>query len=246
MSPLNTILIVEDDKLFRHMIKDALEDQNFLILESSHGQRSLEILKDYNVDAILLDLNLPDGYGLNFIKPIREQTQAPLIIISGEDDEKKKILGFEYGADDFVSKPISPPLLSARIKAHIRKSDAILTAEKSADADHNNTEHIKFGSWFIDRLQFQLMDENGHSAELTIREFNVLDFLISNAGRAVKREELCEAIKEHNYVPTPRAMDVKITRIRKKIGDHAMNPKLLLTVRGVGYCVQNETLKYIE
>lgn len=241
MDKLSTILLIEDDKMVRHMLKESLEKEDFLILEATHGQRALDVLTSHKVDTILLDLHLPDGYGLNFITAIQEKTDVPLIIVSGEEDEDKKIKSFELGADDFVAKPLSFDLLTARIKAHIRR----YAQGKNLTENHNNkkkTRRIKFDQWEINHLQFQLFNKNGNSADLTIREFNLLNFLISNANRAIPREELCEITREDNYVPTPRAIDVKVTRIRKKIGDDASNPQIIQTMRGVGYMFNKEKI----
>lgn len=236
MSMPNTILLIEDDKTSRKLLRVALENHDFIILEATSIKRCFEILERHKANAILMDLNLPDGCGLDFIKDIRSKTDVPLLIVSSERDTARKIMTFESGADDFVSKPFLPDLLIARLNAHIRRYKAI---NESVEA-HQRRQDIEYLSihgttWVLDRLQIQLFDDQNQSAELTSREFALLDFLVSNPNRAIRREELCAAMKEERYIPTPRALDVKIARIRKKIHDNGVQPNIIKTIRGVGY-----------
>jgi DNA-binding response OmpR family regulator len=179
----------------------------------------------------LLDLRLPDGSGLDFIEKIRFRTDVPLIIVSGEHNAFKRIRGFDAGADDYVDKPFDVDELVARIRANLRRYCNISSNESAL----RNTNRVRFAGWVLERERFQIVDQSGVAGDLTTREFELLDFLIVNAGRAIQRSELCEAIGEKSYMPTPRAIDVKITRIRRKIGDNADDPQIIRTVRGVGY-----------
>ncbi|MEZ5814454.1 MAG: response regulator transcription factor [Alphaproteobacteria bacterium] len=228
---MNTLLLVEDDKMQRQMLRESLEGEDFVVLEAALGRRMLEILDHHRVDLILLDLRLPDGSGLDFIEEIRSRTDVPLIIVSGEHNAFKRICGFETGADDYVDKPFDVDELIARIRANLRRYCNIPSNENALQ----NTNRVRFAGWVLEREKFQIVDQSGVTGDLTSREFQLLDFLIANAGRAIQRSELCEAIGEKNYIPTPRAIDVKITRIRKKIGDDAGDPQIIKTVRGVGY-----------
>lgn len=227
---LNTLLLVEDDKMLRHLLRETLERQDFLVLEASLGRRSLDILNHQPVDMILLDINLPDGNALYLIQGIREKSNAPIMIISGETLPETRISGFEMGADDFMAKPFHMDELMARIKAHMRRYQGQLSNENKPCAPA-----LRFGKWTFDPRKFQIFDDRGESAHLTAREFQLLEHMVLNAGSVIRRQDLCLAIREDKYIPTPRAIDVKITRIRKKIGDDPVFPMLIKTVRGVGY-----------
>lgn len=235
MSKLNTILVVEDDKVMRQMLRDSLDTDGFIVLEASKGQRSIEILKQHKVDTVLLDLALPDAKGLEYISAIRECTNVPLIIVSGEEEEGKKIGSLEQGADDFISKPINFNMLIAKIKAHLRRYEFSNFAINEKNSNRNKQADIKLGNWVLNKEQFQLFDAHGDSANLTIKEFLILNALIQNAERTLTRSELCSVIQEKNYIPSDRAIDVKVARIRKKIGDDAVNSKIIQTIRGAGY-----------
>ena len=231
---LKTVLVIEDDRFFRQMLREGLEEHNFLVLEAACGERSVEVIEQQqNIDIILLDLYLPDGNGVKFIPLIRQFTDAPLIIVSGEERSCEKIKGFAQGADDYVEKPLDFDVLLARIQAHLRRYQDTYSNQNSPQ--QNSSDVVRMGEWVLDFNRYQIYDCNDQPGELTFKEFQLLALLISNPGRAISRDELCEAIREDNYVPNGRAIDVKITRIRRKIGDDAHEPRIIQTVRSVGY-----------
>lgn len=235
---METLLLVDDDKSLRYLLRESLERSDFVVIEATNGARTIEILKQHHVDAILLDLHLPDGHGIDFISGIREQTNVPLIIVSGDKDKSCRIDGLEAGADDYVLKPFSTKELIARIRANIRRHQGLQKpSEKDIESAASSSNCTKIGNWILDQNKFQIFDANNQPGTLTIREFLLLEALVKNANKAVNREDLGLAIKTENYVPTPRAIDVKITRLRKKLGDCATNPQIIKTVRGVGYMI---------
>ena len=239
---MDTILIVEDDKLDREIIKRSLAgEESFLLLEASNGKRMNEILEKHQVDIVLLDLMLPDGNGIDFIQDIRSHTNVPIIICSANDETESMVDALDFGADDYIQKPLDKHLFTARLNANLRRYKAARSADNSTNQINPN-DIFCFSHWHFDRVCMQMYDDNKVSCGLTVREFQLLDILISNINQPVTRHDLCEAIQEDNYVPTPRSIDVKITRIRKKIGDDANNPEIIKTVRGVGYMFhQQET-----
>lgn len=231
---LKTVLIVEDDKSIRYLLKETMEQDEFLTVEATTIRRTLEILNQHKVNLILLDLTLPDGCAVDYIDKIRENTDVPLIVISGEKDESKRVNCFEMGADDFVSKPFNPTTLIARINAHLRRYEQHLSALENNIIEQDNV-NLVFHGWELDTDKYQLFDENGQSANLTSAEYKLILFLLEKANKVVKRIELCEAMQQDNYIPSERAIDVKIVRLRKKINDDIKDPKIIKTVRGVGY-----------
>lgn len=158
-------------------------------------------------------------------------------------DEYKKVLSFENGADDFVSKPFHPDVLTARIRAHIRRYYKLEESFLGQDRGHKMAE-ICFCNWTLDPKKYQIFDNAGMSAELSCAEFKILHYLIMNCERVVKREELATVAAEngHHHINN-RAIDVKITRIRKKIGDYSGQPDIIKTIYGAGYIFNQHYLQ---
>lgn len=246
MSKLHTILVVEDDKIVRQMLRNSLETESFIVLEASKGQRSVEILQQHSVDTVLLDLSLPDAKGLEYISAIRACTNAPLIIVSGEEEEVKKIDSLEKGADDFVEKPVDFNMLNAKIKAHIRRYQSAQPGQPLLNGNGHAEPALSFHNWVVDKEKYQLFDGDGQSANLTMKEYMILIALLNNAGKTLSRHELCTTIQEQNYIPSDRAIDVKITRIRRKLGDDAVNPDTIKTIRGAGYLFNADIINRLE
>lgn len=245
MTDIKTVLVVEDDRLIREMLRETLEAEKFLVIEASKGQRAVEILSCHKADIILLDLGLPDAVDLEFIPAIRALTSAPIIVVSGEEDHEKKVDCLKAGADDFIAKPVDFAMLIAKSHAHIRRFQAAFPViGVQTETSVIKPAQLRFGPWCVDQDQYQLFDQAGASAELTIKEFKILMLLIKDAGKTLKRPDLCAAIKEQNYVPSDRAIDVKIARIRKKIRDDLAAPKLIQTIRGAGYLFNKEEIKH--
>lgn len=240
---METLLLVEDDKLLRYIIKEYLEKSDFVILEAANGKRSVDIVAHHNIDLVLMDLQLPDGNGLDFIPDIRSHTDVPLLIISGQHDKTSKVDGLTRGADDYISKPIDYDELKARIKAHLRRYSAPPVTAGRFPIKGTQAAQIKFGEWIIDNTKFDIIDKNDTTIGLTLQEFQLLRLLIQNAGIAMRRHDICEALKEGSYIPSPRTIDIKVARIRKKINDNGNAPEILKTVRGIGYMFNPELLK---
>lgn len=230
-----TILLVEDDETLRRTLTRILECEGFTVYEAALGKRLLEILRQHPVDLILLDMRLPDTTGLEMIQAVRQQTDIPIIVISGEKNKAKTVSGLYLGADDHIMKPFDIDELIARITANLRRYRGEFPVCARPGQHQGAETRVTFVGWTLDREKLQIFNEANVSGDLTAHEFRLLELLVSNAGRVFKRKELCEAIRVQNYVPTPRAIDLKIMRIRKKIGDDAANPRLIKTVRGVGY-----------
>lgn len=235
---METLLLVDDDKSLRYLLRESLEKNDYVVIEAMNGKRCIEILQQHHIDAILLDLHLPDGYGVDFISQIREITDVPLLIVSGDQEKSCRIEGLDAGADDYIIKPFSNKELVARIKANLRRYHGLHSKKhETANSDNPLSEIIRVGNWNLDKNKFQIFDDKNTPGNLTIREYLLLEALINNAHRAVNREELGLAIKTENYVPPPRAIDVKVTRLRKKLGDCATDPQIIKTIRGVGYMI---------
>lgn len=190
-------------------------------------------------DAVLLDLMLPDGDGLDLLKSIRVHTNAPVIIISGKGRPSDKIAGLERGADDYIVKPLQMQELAARVKAQIRRYRS--SAADQSSGNSVGPVRIRFGEWVLDRKQFQVFSTGGASAELTIKEFRLLEALVLSPDSVLSREQILDYARTGEYDISDRAVDVQIMRIRKKLRDAADEPAIIRAVRGVGYALAPKT-----
>lgn len=230
-----TILTIEDDHNLQVVIESFLEEQGYEVLTGSSGTELLEKIQATHVDAILLDLGLPDSDGLNLMSRIRAHTQAPVIVVSGKSDPTDKILGLEMGADDYIGKPFQMRELYARIKAVLRRAHQDTHSIVRPVLGRQDATRLSFGEWIMDRATFSVVDRQGRSADLTASEFKLLEILLNGAGRVLNRDQLFELSRGQDYHSYDRAVDIQIARLRKKLGDDPKTPQMIKTVRGVGY-----------
>ena len=236
MSAKPIILLVEDSKLVNETVTGNLTDEGYEVVSAGTAKELAEKLASIKPDTILLDLVLPDGDGLSLIKSIREHTDVPVIIISGKSDMVDKVVGLEMGADDYIGKPLQMKEVAARVKAQLRRYKSMNAENKAAaKSKKNEAIRIKFGEWILDRERFQAYDPKGESANLTVKEFRLLETLVLDANRVLSRGQLLNRARAGEYNTTDRAIDVQILRIRKKIGDTADPPQAIQAIRGVGY-----------
>lgn len=234
-----TVLSVDDDRNLQTVVRHYLEEDGYNVLSAHSGKELTEKVGDA-VDVVLLDLTLPDAEGFSLIATIRQKSAARIIIVSGKTDTTEKIIGLEMGADDYITKPFEMRELAARIKAVLRR--AAPAEEQTAAKAAVKSEKIFFGSWCLDRTQYQLLDDKGQSAGLTTGEFKLLEALVTAPNRALTRDYLFDLTREGgNFDAYDRAIDIQVARLRKKLGDDPKTPALIRTVRGVGYMFCGET-----
>lgn len=220
------ILIVDDEKLFVKGLKYSLEQDGYLIDTSFDGNEALEKVKKKSYDLIILDLMLPGMDGLEVCQKIRQNYQVPIIMLTARGEDINKILGLEYGADDYLTKPFNILELKARIKAILRRVNMKST---------NITDQIiQIDDFKINTLGRRLT-VFGHEVNLTAKEFDLLLLLASNPGKVFTREELLETIWGYEYFGDLRTVDVHIRRLREKIEKDSGQPEYILTKWGVGY-----------
>lgn len=233
---LHTILIIEDDPVIQRMLRRELGKEGFVVYEAVTLARAADILGQYAVDFILLDLFLPDGSGLGMLPNIRTYTRAPVIVVSGEESPARRVECLAQGADDYVVKPFDISELVARIRVHLRRHGESRSGTGVQRGKALETAKImQFGSWTLDCARYCLYDQDNCPADLTASEFRLLETLVRKPAQVLSRAELGDSIREDGPAPTHRAIDIKITRIRKKLGEDAADPRVIKTVRGVGY-----------
>ena len=214
-----TILIVDDEKPIVEILVYNLQKEGYNTLEANDGLTAVEIATTKKPDLILLDIMLPKMDGLTVCKKIRASLNVPILMLTAKDEEIDKILGLE---------------LMARIKANLRKSEI---KESPAEANEDKTKKIVVGSLTLDLDKFEAKVD-GEVIDLTLREFEVLKFLASQAGQVITREVLLEKVWGYEYYGDIRTVDVTVRRIRGKIEKDTANPKILITKRGVGYYIK--------
>lgn len=232
--PKPVVLSIDDDQNLQVVIAHHLESDDYVVTQALSGNEAENLLANNSFDIVLLDLVLPDTAGLTLIAKIKAKTSAPVIIISGKSDTTEKIIGLEMGADDYMVKPFELRELSARIRAVLRRGDTS-DASSNTSKKESGGDKIYFSGWCLDRLQYQLFDRNGSSAELTAGEFKLLEALVLAPQRVLTRDYLFELTRDVEFEAFDRAIDIQIGRLRKKLHDDPKEPQFIKTVRGVGY-----------
>ncbi|HOX22001.1 MAG TPA: response regulator transcription factor [Elusimicrobiales bacterium] len=221
----NVILIVDDDRKIRELLKGYFVKENFTVLTAMDGREALATIKKDKPDIVLLDLMLPVMDGFEVLKQARKEgCEVPVIMITARDEESDKLVGLEIGADDYIAKPFSPKEVVARAKAVLRRAKAGPVA---------GTE-FSVGDIKVD-MEKHAVTKNGKSVELTPIEFKILELFCQAPGRVLSRLQIIERVQGYDFDGYQRTVDVHIRNIRKKIEDDQKNPKLLLTVFGFGY-----------
>jgi two-component system response regulator RegX3 len=221
------ILIVEDEISFSEALAFLLEKEGFQITVAENGREALEKFDEKGADLILLDLMIPEVSGTEVCRIIRTKSQVPIIMLTAKDAEIDKVVGLELGADDYVTKPYSSRELLARIKAILRRNAP--GAEMSADHGSLNLGPIKMD---IDRHQVTI---DSKVIPLPLKEFELLEFLLRNSGRVLTRNQLIDRVWGSDYFGDTKTLDVHIKRLRGKIEEDPANPKIIHTIRGLGY-----------
>lgn len=233
------ILIVEDDERLAELTREYLTNNGLCVSVEHNGAAAVERIKAEQPDLVILDLMLPGEDGLGVCRLVRPDYTGPIIMLTARTDELDQVVGLEVGADDYICKPVAPRLLLARITAMLRRSSKIKAATQTASVQELVGARHHFGSLIIDNSMREawLGDED---IELTSAEFDLLWLLASNAGRVLSREEIFSALRGISYNGQDRSIDVRISRIRPKIGDDPEHPRRIKTVRSRGYLFVKE------
>jgi len=222
--PSNRILIVEDDQRLAELTAEYLQANGYEVAVEGDGARAARRIVDSQPDLVILDLMLPGEDGLSICRRVRGQYPGPILMLTARSDELDQVQGLDLGADDYVCKPVRPRLLLARIQALLRRSES----------PDNKRHDLAFGPLRIDNRQREAWLD-AQQIDLTGAEFDLLWLLASNAGRVLSREQIFTALRGVGYDGQDRSIDVRISRIRPKIGDDPIHPRLIKTLRSKGY-----------
>ncbi|MFN6122822.1 MAG: response regulator transcription factor [Actinomycetes bacterium] len=223
---MTSLLFIEDDDSIRLALTLALEDEGYEVREAADGRTGLEMFAAQEPDLVLLDLRLPDLSGFEVARQLRASSIVPIIIVTAQTDTYDLVAGLEAGADDYVTKPVVPKELAARIRAALRR---VQLHETSAAPPRS-----KFGDVELRREQGIAL-KGGVELNLTKTEFRLLCEFADHAGMVLSRDQLLERVWGYEYLGDSRLVDAHVRRLRVKIEDHPDDPRLIVTARGIGY-----------
>jgi len=223
------ILIVEDEPGIRKLIIMYLRDENFNVLEAEDGDEALKLFRAYKIDCVILDIMLPLLDGLRVCEYIRNSSDVPIIMLTAKTQEEDKLRGFEYGTDEYVTKPFSPKVLVARIKALLNRVEGKVSKGNSIFSAEGLTVNYITGMTTVDNMD----------VALTRKEFDLLVFLIQNRGIILSKDSILNGVWGYDYYGDPRTVDTHIKRLREKLNARSA---YIVTARGRGYSfeVRNE------
>jgi phosphate regulon transcriptional regulator PhoB len=220
------ILVVDDEENILELVRYNLEKEGYEVLLARDGAEALEVAQREKPDLIILDLMLPGVDGLEVCRTLRQKSNVPILMLTAKREETDRVIGLELGADDYLTKPFSLRELLARVRAILRRTHGYEELARS--------QVISVGGLTIDPERHEVL-VNGRTAELTLKEFELLSFLARHPGRVFTREELLERLWDYEFFGDTRTVDVHIRHLREKIEADPRNPKYIKTVRGVGY-----------
>ncbi len=223
------ILVVEDELPIADILKFNLEREGYLVVNAYDGEEALQKTFSEKPDLVLLDVMIPKKDGFQVLKEIRDRSQLPVLMVTAKEEEVDKVLGLELGADDYITKPFSIRELLARVKANLRRMEVEEIAENPEDK-----QVLRFSDLEINLTKYEVK-KRGQVIELTLREFELLQFLAAKPDQVFSREQLLEEVWGYEYYGDIRTVDVTVRRLRVKVEDDSSKPKFIFTKRGVGY-----------
>ena len=224
----NKILVVDDEKPIVEILKYNLEKEGYRVITAYDGEEALKMAEVEEPNLIVLDIMLPKKDGFTVCREIRKKWNIPIIMLTAKEMETDKVLGLELGADDYVTKPFSSREVTARIKALLRRS------KPENHFTNQEKDQLKVGSIVVDQNEVQVYNL-GRPVQLTLREYNLLVYLMMKPGFVFSREQLLDQVWGYDYFGDDRTVDVTVRRLREKLEKDPANPDYIKTKRGIGY-----------
>ncbi|MEM6681559.1 MAG: response regulator transcription factor [Pseudomonadota bacterium] len=228
----HSILICDDEAPLRRMLSDHLGESGYDVSEAANANELSDHLAEHEPDLIILDVRMPGMDGLTALRRLRQDYKVPVMMLTAAGDVVDKVLGLEFGADDYLVKPVDLRELLARIKAAIRRSEIQIVEQHKAEQLRGT---IDFGPCKLDLDGARLFDPHGDEIPITAMEFSLLKVFAKNPGRTLNRDQLLEQAHDRGWEPFDRSIDLRISRIRRKIEANPTKPEVIRTVRGIGY-----------
>jgi DNA-binding response OmpR family regulator len=224
-----TVLVVDDEEDIRDLIQEYLSNHHYLVHTVADGVEMRACLERVAPDVVILDVGLPGEDGLSLARYLRSNYQIGIIMLSAAAEVFDRIVGLEMGADDYVTKPFEPRELLARVKSVLRRVQGAIEREAQPDS------RVKFGAYWLDLESHQLLDEDDQAVSLTSMEFDLLKAFAGNPNKVLDRDQLLSLSHNRDWDPFDRSIDIRITRLRRKIEVEPSRPQIIKTVRGAGY-----------
>ena len=221
------ILVVDDEALLVKGIRFNLQNEGYEVITGSNGLEAVNLVQEQHPDLVVLDVMMPEMDGLTACSKIREFSNVPIIMLTAKTDDMDKLIGFDHGVDDYLTKPFNILELKARIRALLRRSRTAAPQEQTSNT-------LTIGSITLD-LDARNAYHSGVLADLTAKEFDVIEFLMRNPNRVYSREALLDTIWAYEYRSDIRTVDVHIRRLREKLEENSAEPQYIMTKWGVGY-----------
>lgn len=235
------ILVVDDERTTRQILVGYFESEGYQVLEAETAEQAEEVLGKETIDLVLLDIRLPGKDGLTLTRELRSNSEIGIILVTVRQDEVDRIVGLECGADDYVTKPFNPREVLARAKNLIRRVQLLQSSALSEGSEYS---YKKFNGWTLNVNLRQLTHLDNEKVHLTEGECQLLLVLINNAGLAMTRDELMDRIRNREWMPSDRTIDVLIGRLRRKLRDDSTDPNFILTVHGTGYLFNPKVIEH--
>ena len=244
-----TILVVDDDPAVRTLIRRCLEGDGYHVEEAPAGAEALDLLRRGGIGLITLDLNLAGESGIDLARTIRRDSCVPIIMVTGRGDVIDRVVGLEVGADDYIAKPFHIREMLARVRAVLRRSTAdagggAAVCGPAASAAGPVTE-FRFAGFLARTGMMELLDPAGAAIDLTSGDFRLLQVFLEHPRRVLSREQIMDLVNGQTWSPLDRTIDNQVARLRKKIEAVPGDPKLIKTVRGVGYIFTPEVTRTV-
>ena len=215
------ILVVDDEDRMRKLVRDFLVRKQYEVVEAANGEEAVDVFVESNdIDLIILDVMMPKMNGWDVCREIRKNSKVPIIMLTAKSDESSELNGFECGADEYIAKPFSPKILTARVDALIRRSYSI-----------DSSEVTDVGGIIIDKAA-HIVKIDGQEIDLSFKEFELLTYFVDNKGLALSREKILNNVWNYDYFGDARTIDTHVKKLRKKLGDKG---DYIKTIWGMGY-----------
>ncbi len=215
------ILVVDDESRMRKLVKDFLVKKDYEVIEAGDGEEALDIFfKDKDISLIILDVMMPKVDGWQVVREIREYSKVPVIMLTARAEERDELMGFELGVDEYISKPFSPKILTARVEAVLRRS-----------IPEEGDSVIEYQGVYLDK-NAHIVKIDGKEADLSFKEFELLAYFMENKGMALSRDKILNGVWNYDYFGDARTIDTHVKKLRSKLGDKG---DLIKTIWGMGY-----------
>jgi len=215
------VLMVDDESRMRKLVSDFLTRKGYIVIEAGDGEEALDrFYADKDISLVILDVMMPKMNGLDVCREIRKNSKVPIIMLTAKSDESSELNGFECGADEYIAKPFSPKILTARVDALIRRSYSI-----------DSSEVTDVGGIIIDKAA-HIVKIDGQEIDLSFKEFELLTYFVDNKGLALSREKILNNVWNYDYFGDARTIDTHVKKLRKKLGDKG---DYIKTIWGMGY-----------